>query len=164
MKSLLMCCMAIAVIMQARPAATDATADRVVVFKKQHTMQLLRGDTVLRTYKIALGGEPLGPKTRQGDHRTPEGNYVIDRRNAKSKFYRALHISYPNEVDRKRAAAAGVAPGGDIMIHGLPNGYGWVGASHRLKDWTDGCVAVTNDEIEEIWRLVPNGTAVEIRP
>ena len=138
--------------------------DRVVVDKKAHTLELMTGDKVLRTYKIALGGEPVGPKTCQGDHRTPEGRYTVDARNKASKFRRALHISYPNAEDRRRAAAARCAPGGDIMIHGLPNGYGFVGAAHRLKDWTDGCVAVTDEEIEEIWKLVPNGTTVEIRP
>jgi murein L,D-transpeptidase YafK len=139
-------------------------ADRILVLKKQRVLPLMRGDTVFRTYKVSLGGEPVGAKTCQGDHRTPEGGYVIDRRKPNSRFHRALHVSYPNEMDRKRAAAAGCAPGGDIMIHGLPNGYGWIGAAHRLKDWTDGCVAVTNQEIEEIWRLVPDGTPVEIRP
>ena len=127
-------------------------------------MELLAKGTVFRSYKIALGGEPLGPKTCQGDHRTPEGIYSIDARNSASKFHRALHVSYPNGEDRRRAAAAHCSPGGDIMIHGLPNGYGRIGAAHRLHDWTDGCIAVTDEEIEEIWRLVPNGTPVEIRP
>ena len=119
---------------------------------------------VLKTYKIALGSEPNGPKTRQGDHRTPEGVYVIDSRNAQSKFHRSLHISYPNAADREHARKLGVSPGGDIFIHGLPNGYGFIGAAHRARDWTDGCVAVTDQEIEEIWKLVDNGTPVEIRP
>jgi len=152
----------------AQTVGTAATpppqADRIIVHKKDRTLQLLRGDIVLRAYKIALGGEPVGPKTCQGDHRTPEGTYAIDSRNAGSKFHRALHVSYPNADDRKRAAAANCSAGGDIMIHGLPNGYGFVGSSHRLKDWTDGCIAVTDEEIEEIWRLVPNGTPIEIRP
>ena len=127
-------------------------------------MQLMHAGQVIKSFKIALRGEPVGPKTRQGDHRTPEGIYVIDSRNAHSKFHRSLHISYPNAADRERARRLGVSPGGDIFIHGLPNGYGWIGAAHRTRDWTDGCIAVTNQEIEEIWKLVDNDTPVEIRP
>jgi murein L,D-transpeptidase YafK len=139
-------------------------ADRIMVHKKARTMELMRGGQVLKTYKIALGGEPVGPKARQGDHRTPEGVYVIDSRNEHSQFHRSLHISYPNAADRERARKLGVPTGGDIYIHGLPNGYGFVGAAHRARDWTDGCIAVTDQETEEIWRLVENGTPVEIGP
>ena len=127
-------------------------------------MELVRAEQVIKTYKVALGGEPVGPKTRQGDHRTPEGLYVIDSRNVHSQFHRSLHISYPNPTDREHARKLGAPPGGDIYIHGLPNGYGFVGAAHRARDWTDGCIAVTDQEIEEIWRLVDNGTPIEIRP
>jgi len=142
----------------------EQKADRIIVAKKARTMELMHADQVLKTYKIALGSEPIGPKTRQGDHRTPEGHYVIDRRNSRSQFHRSLHISYPNAADRDHARALGVSPGGDIFIHGLPNGYGFIGAAHRTRDWTDGCVAVTDQEIEEIWTLVNNGTPIEIRP
>jgi len=124
----------------------------------------MRAGQVLKTYKIALGGEPVGAKTMQGDHRTPEGDYVINSRNTHSQFHRSLHISYPNAADRERARKLGVAPGGDVYIHGLPNGYGFIGAAHRARDWTDGCIAVTDQEIEEIWKLVDDGTPVEIRP
>jgi murein L,D-transpeptidase YafK len=96
--------------------------------------------------------------------RLPEGVYVLDRRNRHSQFYRSLHISYPNAEDRARARKLKIPPGGDIMIHGLPNDYGWLGSAHRAHDWTDGCIAVTNEEIEEIWRVVPEGTTIEIRP
>ena len=140
------------------------SADRVIIHKGVRTMELIRAGQTLKTYKIALGSEPVGPKTRQGDHRTPQGIYVIDSRNAHSQFHRSLHISYPNTVDRERARKLGVATGGDIFIHGLPNGYGFIGAAHRARDWTDGCIAVTDQEIEEIWKLVANGTPVEIRP
>ena len=139
-------------------------ADRIIIYKRARTMELIRAGKVLKTYKIALGGEPVGPKTRQGDHRTPEGVYVIDSRNAHSQFHRSLHISYPNAADKERARKLGVATGGDIYIHGLPNGYGFIGAAHRARDWTDGCIAVTDHEIEEIWLLVDNGTPVEIQP
>ncbi|MGD0736495.1 MAG: L,D-transpeptidase family protein [Terracidiphilus sp.] len=145
-----------------QPAAR--MADSVLILKKDHVMDLLADGKVIRTYKVALGQGGLARKERQGDGRTPEGHYVIDSRNPASEYHLALHVSYPNAEDRKRSAKLGVAPGGDIMIHGLPNGKGWVGAGHRMYDWTLGCVAVTNDEIEEVWKLVPVGTPVEIRP
>jgi murein L,D-transpeptidase YafK len=139
-------------------------ADRVVVLKKERTLQLLNQGKVIKTYKVALGGDPVGAKTRQGDHKTPEGDYVLDSRNAHSQFYKSIHISYPSARDRAAARRNGVSPGGDVFVHGLPNGYGWVGAGHRAKDWTDGCIAVTNQEIDEIWLAVADGTPLEIRP
>jgi murein L,D-transpeptidase YafK len=139
-------------------------ADRIIVHKSAHTMELMHAGQVVRTYRVALGSEPVGPKTRRGDHKTSEGVYVIDSRNTQSPFHRSLHISYPNAADRERARKLGVSPGGDIFIHGLPNGYGFVSAAHRARDWTDGCIAVTDQEIEEIWRLMDNGMPVEILP
>ena len=139
-------------------------ADRVLVLKGQRALELLDQGKVIRTYKIALGGNPIGPKTRQGDHKTPEGVYILDSRNPHSRFYKAIHISYPNARDSAAARAQGVSPGGDVFVHGLPNGYGWIGASHRLKDWTDGCIAVTDREIDEILAAVKDGTPIEIRP
>jgi len=139
-------------------------ADRVLVVKKERTLQLLSDGHVIKSYKIALGGDPIGPKTRQGDHKTPEGLYVLDSRNAHSQFYKSIHISYPNAEQRAAARRNGVSPGGDVYVHGLPRGFGYVGAAHRLKDWTDGCIAVTNEEIDEIWAAVPDGTPIEIRP
>ena len=139
-------------------------ADRVVVLKKTRTLQLLSQGKVIKTYKVALGGNPVGQKMYQGDHKTPEGVYVLDFRNGHSQFYKSIHISYPNARDRAEARKNGVSPGGDVFVHGLPNGYGAVGAAHRLKDWTDGCIAVTDEEIDEIWRIVADGTPIEIRP
>jgi murein L,D-transpeptidase YafK len=139
-------------------------ADRVVVLKKGHRLELLNRGKVVKTYKVALGGDPVGPKARQGDHKTPEGIYVLDSRNAHSQFYKSIHISYPNGRDRAAARQQGVSPGGDVFLHGLPNGYGAVGAAHRLRDWTDGCIAVTDAEMDEFWRAVPNGTPIEIKP
>jgi murein L,D-transpeptidase YafK len=136
---------------------------RVLVLKKEHKMQLLDGKTVLKTYTVALGRGGLSPKQREGDHLTPEGLYQLDRRNKNSRFYRALHVSYPNETDRERARELGVNPGGDIMIHGITNGLGWLGSMHRMIDWTNGCIAVTDAEMDEIWSLVQDGTPVEIR-
>jgi len=144
--------------------AATVAADRVVVVKADRTMTLYRGTETLRTYKVALGRNPLGPKEEEGDGRTPEGVYVIDGRNPQSAFHRSLHISYPSAGDRRRATNRGVRPGGAIMIHGLPNGLGGLGAAHVLRDWTEGCIAVTDAEIEQIWRMVPNGTRIEIRP
>jgi murein L,D-transpeptidase YafK len=144
--------------------AAPAKADSVLILKKDHVLELLAGGKLIRTYKVALGRGGLAPKEREGDGRTPEGHYVIDSRNAGSHYYRSLHVSYPNAEDRKHAARLGVSSGGAIMIHGLPNGMGWLGAAHRLYDWTLGCIAVTDEEIDEIWNLVPVGTPVEIRP
>jgi murein L,D-transpeptidase YafK len=139
-------------------------ADQAIVVKSQRTLTLLSQGQVLRTYKVALGGTPVGAKEREGDHKTPEGHYVLDRRNAKSRFYKSIHVSYPSEQGRRKAAERGVAPGGDVMIHGLPNGFGWLGATHRHLDWTDGCIAVTDAEMDQIWDLVADGTPIEIRP
>jgi murein L,D-transpeptidase YafK len=136
----------------------------VLVEKREHSLTLLDHGKVLKKYRVAFGGDPIGAKARQGDHKTPEGMYQLDRRNAHSRFYRSIHISYPNAQDRARAHEAGVAAGGDVMIHGLPNGYGWLGSGHRARDWTDGCIAVTNAEMDEIWNAVPDGTPIEIRP
>jgi murein L,D-transpeptidase YafK len=141
-----------------------AKADQVIVTKSARTLTLLSQGKVLRTYKVALGGTPVGAKEQEGDHRTPEGHYILDRRNPKSRFYKSIHVSYPNDQDKKRAPESGVTPGGDIMVHGLPNGFGWLGATHRNMDWTDGCIAVTNAEMDEIWELVADGTPIEIRP
>jgi murein L,D-transpeptidase YafK len=146
------------------PKQLPPQADRIVIAKSQRTMTLLRNGAVLKTYKVALGHEPQGAKTRQGDNKTPEGLYTIDLRNPQSQFHLALRISYPNAADRERARKLGVDPGGAIMIHGLPASYAWMGSLHRQTDWTLGCVAVTNPEIEEIWSMVPLGTAVEIKP
>ena len=143
-------------------AAVEQQADKIIVRKAAREMQLLRGGEVLRTYRIALGGAPEGHKLQEGDQRTPVGNYVIDWRNPRSMAHLSLHISYPNEQDVLRAKEANVAPGGNIMIHGLPNGWGALGAIHHLWDWTDGCVAVTNSEMQEIWSLVPNGTPISL--
>lgn len=145
-------------------AAPTQKVDSILILKKDHVMELLAGGKVIRTYKVALGRGGLAPKQKEGDARTPEGHYTIDSRNEESHYHKALHISYPSVADRERATKQGVPPGGAIMIHGLPNGLGWTGAAHRMYDWTLGCVAVTDDEIDEIWQMVPIGTPVEIRP
>jgi len=125
---------------------------------------LLSGSRKLKEYHIALGFSPIGPKEREGDGRTPEGIYSIDFHKPESAFHRALHVSYPSAQDSTRAAEAGISPGGDIMIHGLPNGLGALGAAYRLHDWTAGCIAVTDPEIDEIYSSVNDGTPIKILP
>jgi murein L,D-transpeptidase YafK len=134
------------------------------VYKQERKLLLLSQGKEVRSYKIALGSEPVGPKTRQGDHRTPEGIYALDARNPKSHFYKAFHISCPNSKDIAAANKLGVSSGGDIMLHGLGKEHAWVGKAHVLHDWTDGCVAVTNEEIDEMWKMVRIGTPIEIKP
>ena len=138
--------------------------DLIVVEKARRTMTLMSGDKVLKTYLVALGGHPVGAKERQGDSKTPEGSYVIESKNAHSQFHLSLRISYPNTSDREHARKLGVNPGGDIFIHGLAPSFSSIGALHRKVDWTAGCIAVTDQEIEEIWKLVPVGTKIEIKP
>ena len=145
-------------------ATTLQAADRVVVRKAERRLQLFAGAAVLGDYEISLGRNPEGPKRALGDGRTPEGRYRIDFRKSDSDYYRALHISYPSSQDRKRAEQLGVEPGGAIMIHGLPNGLGVIGPAHRLVDWTDGCIALTNEEMDELWAMVPDGIPIEILP
>lgn len=145
-------------------AAEKALADKVLIVKSSRTMTLFSGNTVLKTYKVALGTRPIGPKRMEGDHKTPEGIYTIDAKNSQTRFHLSLHISYPSAADREQARKLGAKPGGAIMIHGLEKQFAYLGALHRQADWTDGCIAVTNAEIEEIWKLVPVGTRVEIRP
>lgn len=139
-------------------------ADKVLIEKQARQLTLIAKGEVIKTYTIALGGNPVGPKEREGDNKTPEGIYFIDSRNGNSGYHLSLHISYPNELDNMRARERGVRPGGDIMIHGIKNGFSPVGTSHAESDWTQGCIAVTNQEMEEIYKLVPNGTLVEITP
>jgi murein L,D-transpeptidase YafK len=139
-------------------------ADRIVVEKGARTLTLFRDGKVLKSYKVALGRDPVGPKTREGDGKTPEGEYRINGKNEHSQFHLSLRISYPNASDRERARKLSVNPGGDIFIHGLPPQWAWLGAAHRQRDWTLGCIAVTNAEIEEIYARVPVGIPVEIKP
>ena len=144
--------------------ATSFSADSIVVEKQAHRLSLFHNGTLVKTYLVALGQQPVGDKQRRGDNRTPEGLYHIEARNPNSRYHLALRISYPDAAHRARAEARGVSPGGDIMIHGLPARYAWAGPAHRDFDWTEGCIAVTNAEIEEIWSAVPVGTPIHIKP
>lgn len=149
---------------QAPGALAPAMADRVLIEKSQRRLTLYRAGVPIRSYRVALGSQPRGAKTVAGDGRTPEGLYTIDWHKADSGYHRALHVSYPNAQDRARAATLGASPGGDIMIHGMRNGLGWLGPLHRLKDWTRGCIALTDAEVDEVAAAVPDGTTLEIRP
>jgi murein L,D-transpeptidase YafK len=146
------------------PLAAGTAIDRILVQKSAKRLSVFRQGNQIKTYRIALGQNPVGAKQEEGDMKTPEGIYKIDSRNAQSSFHLALHISYPSHEDDKRASAHGVSAGFDIMIHGIQNGRGWIGAFHRWTDWTAGCIALTDEEIEELWRVTPNGTTIEIRP
>lgn len=146
------------------PLPQTTTIDRIVVEKSGRKLSIFRGGQNLKSYCIALGRNPIGAKQEEGDMKTPEGIYQIDSRNPQSSFHLALHISYPSDKDNARAAEHGVSAGYDIMIHGLPNGHGWIGAFHRRTDWTAGCIALTDEEIEELWRVTPDRTPIEIKP
>lgn len=144
------------------PPPLTGTIDRIVIEKSARRMQLFQGDQVVRTYPIALGFAPEGDKIRQGDGKTPEGEFTVNRKNEASAFHLSLGLDYPQPDDLARAAEGGYSPGGDIFIHGQPNA---LPEGFKLKgDWTAGCIAVSNHEIREIWEATPLGTKVEIRP
>jgi murein L,D-transpeptidase YafK len=146
------------------PLSESVRADSLVVEKGAHRMTLYADGRAEKSYSVSLARGGLAPKEREGDLRVPEGRYTIDRRLEQSGYHRALHVSYPDSADVARAALAGVSPGHSIMVHGIRNGLGWIGRLHLAMDWTAGCVAVTNPEIEELWRAVPDGTPIVLRP
>ncbi|GAA4503287.1 L,D-transpeptidase family protein [Pseudaeromonas paramecii] len=136
--------------------------DLIVVEKARHSLVLYHQGQPIKRYWVALGSNPLGHKLQQGDGRTPEGRYTIDARRPQSRFYKALHISYPNEEDRRSAQARGVSPGSDILIHGQPNGSEALGVQSSY--WTNGCIGLLNGDMDELWQVVKEGTPIEIRP
>lgn len=144
--------------------AGEYKADYVLVDKAERKLYLQVNGKIVKEYRVAFGANPKGHKLQEGDERTPEGKYTLDYKKGNSSFYKAIHISYPNTQDSIRAKTAGVNPGGVIMIHGQPNGFGWLAWILQFFNWTDGCIAVTNAEMEEIWQMVDAGTPVEIRP
>lgn len=146
------------------PRDTATYADQVVVKKSERKLQLLHDGQVLREYRVALGDAPVGHKFQEGDERTPEGSYILDWRNPRSSFYKSIHVSYPNSRDRAMARLLGTDPGGMIMVHGQPNHIRSksVLAEYARRDWTNGCIAVRNDEMDEIWRMVRDGTPIRI--
>lgn len=144
------------------PLPSGTVSDSIVVFKSERKLLLYYRNNQLKTCKISLGDSPVGHKEKEGDEKTPEGLYTISGRNPNSKYHLSLRISYPNEQDKLNAKKNGYSPGGDIMIHGLPNATGFLEEYYTDNDWTDGCIAVTNDEIEEIWDAVKDGTPIFI--
>ncbi|TGU94032.1 hypothetical protein EN794_026530 [Mesorhizobium sp. M00.F.Ca.ET.151.01.1.1] len=151
-----------ALVIAASPALAGETVDLVRVHKAERRLELIGDGKVLRSYGIALGGDPIGHKRQEGDQRTPEGRYVLDWRNPNSIAHKSLHVSYPNAEDLAAARARGVDAGGMIMIHGQPNGFGWWGWLLQLVDWTDGCIAVTDSDMDEIWAMVADGTPIDV--
>ena len=165
-RGMLVCALALALSLRAaaQPLPRAVQADRIVVHKAARTLWLSWHGAPLKAYRVALGSDPLGPKQALGDQRTPEGLYHLSKRRKPSVFHAALEIDYPNADDRLRAKAARVSPGGGVEIHGLRDGFDWLGSAHAIFDWTDGCIAVTNAEIDELVRSVPDGTPIEIDP
>ena len=139
-------------------------ADKVLVVKSEFTLYLMKNKKIIGEFKATFGANPEGHKYQEGDERTPEGNYILDYKKSDSAFYKAIHISYPNKEDNKRAKEAGVNPGGSIMIHGQKNGLGWLSWISQNFNWTDGCIAVSNSAMNEIWEAVNVGTPIEIKP
>lgn len=146
------------------PLPDSLRFDSLLLEKSTRRLSAFSGGKIVRVYLVALGENPIGHKQFEGDRRTPEGRYVINDKNARSAYYKNLGISYPNAEDRKRAKALGKSPGGDIKIHGLAPHFADIGAAHRSTDWTYGCVAVTNPEMEELFSRTPVGVPIEIRP
>ncbi len=145
-------------------AETRPKVDLVRVDKSEARLYLIGADTVVADFPVAFGANPEGHKQQEGDERTPEGQYVLNYKKADSAFYRAIHISYPNDEDQQRAAKRGVSPGGQIMIHGQRNGFGWLSSITQLLNWTDGCIALTNDNMDSVWSAVEVGTPILIEP
>ena len=139
-------------------------ADKVLIEKSQRQLHLLKNGEAFRTFRIALGIRPVGDKEREGDFKTPEGNYILDTRNPNSEYFLSIHVSYPNREDVRSARAKGVDPGGAIMIHGQPNEPTRSEAYYRTQDWTNGCIAVSNSDMIDIWLMTEDNTPIEIRP
>ena len=144
--------------------AAAEKADLVVVSKSESRLYLERSGKRFDSFKVAFGGDPKGHKQREGDERTPEGRYMLDSKNPNSSFYKSIHISYPNASDRAAAKSRGVSPGADVMIQEQKNGWGWLAPISQLFDWTDGCVALRNSDMEKVWNAVDIGTPIEIQP
>jgi murein L,D-transpeptidase YafK len=138
--------------------------DHVLVNKSEKKMYLLFQGKKVKEYSVVFGANPKGHKQQEGDEKTPEGRYILDYKKDDSSFHKAIHISYPNEKDKSTAQKHGVNPGGSIMIHGQKNGLGWLSWFSQRFNWTNGCIAVTNKEIEEIWGVVKTGTPIDIQP
>jgi len=147
-----------------KPIDKSVTIDKIVVTKHERKLELISNNQVIKSYEISLGRVPKGHKEYEGDKKTPEGLYFINDKNPNSGYHKNLGISYPNEKDIKHAKSIGKNPGGLIKIHGIKNGFGWTGRFHLLFDWTSGCIALTNKEIDELYENIKIGTPIEIKP
>jgi len=147
-----------------KPIDRSVKIDKIIVNKCDRKLSVFENGKLIKSYKISLGKVPEGAKEFEGDMKTPEGLYVINNKNPNSGYHKNLGISYPNDKDEKHAKDFGKNPGGLIKIHGIKNGYGWIGRLHLLKDWTLGCIALTDKEIDELYEMVPIGTPIEIKP
>lgn len=145
-------------------ALAEPSVTRVRVLKNDHKLQLLDGENLLREFHVVFGANPKGHKMQEGDERTPEGTYTLDYKKTDSAFYRAIHISYPNAKDTASAQSRGVKPGGQVMIHGQKNGLGWLSFISQHFNWTNGCVAMSNEDMAIVWAQVKEGTPIEILP
>lgn len=155
---------AVALLVLCGMAYGGQVADSVLVIKSEARLYLMREGRELGSFKVAFGSNPKGHKQEQGDERTPEGRYILDHKNPHSKYYKSIHISYPNAQDRANARLRGVDPGGDIMIHGQANGYERFSFIAQLFNWTNGCIALSNSDMDVVWQAVIPGTPIEIRP
>ena len=145
-------------------SVSSQKADSVLVVKSERRLYLIHKGESFASYKVTFGGDPNGHKQAQGDQKTPEGEYVLDYKNENSNYYKSIHISYPNKKDRENAKRLGVSPGGDIMIHGQLNGWEWAAPIVQLFSWTDGCIALSNKDMDQVWLAIDPGTPIEIRP
>ncbi len=141
----------------------EIKADKVIVDKKQSKLFLIKNEEIIKEYHVVFGGNSKGHKKQEGDERTPEGNYILDYKKADSSFYKAIHISYPNEEDKINAKQSGVNPGGLIMIHGQKNYFGFLSYITQMFNWTNGCIAVNNSDMDEIWDAIEKNTPIEIQ-
>ena len=155
---------ALLLILQTVNGVSEQKADAVLVIKSEGRLYLVNNGKRFASFRATFGADPVGHKQAQGDEKTPEGHYMLDYKNANSKFYKSIHISYPNAQDRENARRLGVSPGGDIMIHGQTNGWGWAAPFAQFFPWTDGCVALSNKDMDRVWAAVNPGTPIEIRP
>lgn len=155
---------ALVVVVQPSATVAEELADFVLVVKSERKLYLMRDDEVIDTFRVTFGSNPKGHKEHEGDGRTPEGRYVLDWKHSDSDFHKSIHISYPNTSDKIRAADTGVLPGGAIMVHGQKNGYGWLSPIAKYVNWTDGCIALSNKDMDIVWQKVQSGIPIEIRP
>jgi len=156
--------LALVLLLSPLTSLAEPIADKVLVIKSEHVLHLMKDGEAFASFHVVFGAKPEGHKQQQGDQRTPEGNYTLGHKNSNSRYYRSIHVSYPNAQDRAQAKQRGVRPGGDIMIHGQPNGKEWLTPFSQMINWTNGCIALTNSDMDIVWDAVQRKTPIEIRP